>query len=139
MHYRKKKETNRCYTYFRIVGDFDPSDISDQLELQAFKSWKEGDRRIDGTEHVFAAWHFGKCDDYNIDTARQMEKTIQQLKSKTDILNDIRQKYDVSFFLEIVPGLYSYNPTPTLSPSLEVIDFCHATKTEIDIDLYIYE
>lgn len=27
---------------------------------------------------------------------------------------------------------------PCLAPPLDVIDFCHATRTEIDIDLYIY-
>lgn len=29
------------------------------------------------------------------------------------------------------------NTAPCLAPSMKVIDFCHSTKTEIDIDLYV--
>ncbi|MBQ6239601.1 MAG: hypothetical protein IJK56_04460 [Firmicutes bacterium] len=60
---------NKCCTYFRIVGDFDPDDISARLG--------------------------------------------------------------------IVPEIYVDDINPCLAPSLDVIDFCHATRTEIDIDLYI--
>ena len=38
--------------------------------------------------------------------------------------------------LEIVPTVYADNASPCLAPSLQVIDFCYATRTEIDIDLY---
>lgn len=135
----KKKKPNNCYTYFRIVGDFDPDNISQKLDLQPFEVLKKNQQRKNGTKYDFSAWHFGQCNIYNIDTACQMEETIQQLKNKVNILNDIQREYDVSFYLEIVPCLFSYNTKPTLSPSLDVIDFCHATRTEIDIDLYIYE
>jgi hypothetical protein len=39
--------------------------------------------------------------------------------------------------LEIVPTVYAGDITPCLAPSLDVMDFCHATRTELDIDLYV--
>ena len=33
---------NSCYTYFRIVGDFDPSVIAKRLAIKPFESRKKG-------------------------------------------------------------------------------------------------
>ena len=57
---------------------------------------------------------------------------------KIDLLNQIYRNNQVTFELEIVPTIYVGDPTPCLAPSLDVIDFCHATRTEIDIDMYVY-
>lgn len=35
----------KCYTYFRIVGNFDPEVITTLLCLNPYNSWKIGDRR----------------------------------------------------------------------------------------------
>ena len=128
---------NYCYTYFRIVGCFDPDEISDKLGLLPFESWKKGDKSKSGREYEFSAWHFCKCEKYNIITTEQMEETIAPLLDKIDLLNQIRKENNVSFYLEVVPSLSSGNDEPCLAPSLEVMDFCTATRTEIDIDLYI--
>jgi len=129
---------NSCYTYFRIVGDFNPDEISEILNLTPEKTWKIGDLRCDGTKHVFAHWEIGRCSEYDVVTENQMRKTISLLQDKTHLLNQIREKYDVSFFLEVVPRIFAGEITPTLSPSLDVIDFCHETRTELDVDMYIF-
>ena len=54
-------------------------------------------------------------------------------------MNRVRNEFNVVFTLEIVPTIYAGNINPCLAPSLKVIDFCHATRTEIDIDLYVME
>ncbi len=130
---------NSCYTYFTIVGDFDPDTVSDALNLKPAKAWKIGDLRPGGTAYDFARWSTPRCDEYDADVANQMRKTIAPLLYKIDTLNDIRRKNNVNFYLEIVPHVYAGGISPCLSPSLDVIDFCHATRTEIDIDLYIYD
>ena len=135
----RKKRPNTCYTYFRIVGYFDPDEMSRRLELQPFKAWKSTDIRRDGRAYGFSSWCFGKCEAYEIYTSIQMEKTIEPLKDKVDILNEIRNEYDVEFYLEIVPWLRSYNTKPYLTPSLDVMEFCLSTRTELDLDLYIPE
>lgn len=128
---------NSCYTYFRIVGDFEPDYVSELLNLKPEKSWKMGDIRCNGTKCDFASWEIGRCDDYEIEVAKQMRKTISLLLDKIDLLNRIREENDVKFYLEIVPSVYVEEVTPCLAPSLDIIDFCYATRTEIDIDMYI--
>ena len=95
--------------------------------------------RRNGTKYDFALWEIGRCEEYDIDVSNQMRKSIAALQDKIPILNHIRQEYDVSFFLEIVPTIYVDDITPAIAPSLDIIDFCHATRTEIDIDMYIYD
>ena len=130
---------NSCYTYFAIKGEFNPENITERLGLNPSKVWKTGDKRGNGTEYDFSYWEFGFCDEYDVVTENQMQKTIAPLLSKIEILKEIRKEYDVVFVLEIVPTVYSDCPIPCLAPSLEIIDFCHETRTEIDIDLYVGE
>ena len=66
-----------------------------------------------------------------------MRKTISVFLDKVDLLNKIREENDVSFYLEVVPTIYAENINPALAPTLDIIDFCHATRTEIDIDMYV--
>lgn len=68
----------------------------------------------------------------------QMRKTIAPLLDKIDLLNQIHHANNVTFVLEIVPTIYVDDQNPCLGPPLDVIDFCHATRTEIDIDMYVY-
>lgn len=65
-----------------------------------------------------------------------MKQTISGLVSKTNILNEIKRRYDVNFYLEVVPTICINETMPCLAPSLEVMKFCCDTQTEIDIDLY---
>ena len=130
---------NSCYTYFTIVGDFDPDSVSRLLNLNPDQSWKIGDLRRDGTAYDFARWSFGKCDTYDVIVTNQMRKTIAPLLDKIDVLNEIYCKNNVNFYLAVVPSVHAGDISPCLAPSLDVMDFCHATRTEIDIDLYVYD
>ena len=107
------------------------------MGLSPCKTWKIGDTRLDGSKYDFALWEFGRCEEYDVITENQMHQTIEPLLEKIDVLNKIREENDVSFYLEIVPTIYAGNPNPCLAPSLKVMDFCHATRTEIDIDMYV--
>ena len=131
------KTKNKCYTYFRIVGVFDPDVISARLGFLPNDSWKSGDRRRDGSIYDFSCWTCGRCDEYDICVENQMRKTISCLLDKIDILNRIRSEFDVSLYLEVVPEIHIDDINPCLAPSLDVIDFCHATRTQMDVDMYI--
>ncbi len=130
---------NTCFTAFRITGIFDPDMVTSLLGIQPTRQWKIGDKRRNGTEYDFASWECSRCDEYDVYTENQMHKTIEPLLDKIDILNQIKANNAVSFTIAVVPTLYTDITTPALAPSLKVIDFCHATRTEIDIDLYIFE
>ncbi len=129
---------NECYTYFRITGDFDPTHVTQLLGLHPDKAWKIGDSRRNGTIYDFASWEIGRCDKYDVFVENQMRQTISLLLDKVELLNQIRNSNDVQFVLEIVPTIFAGDTAPCLAPSLDIIDFCHATRTEIDIDMYIY-
>ena len=138
---------NRCCTYFRITGDFDPDEVTALLGLQPDEAWKRGDpmhkghasMRREGLTCTSSAWLFGRCDEYDPYVETQMRRTIAPLLDKVDLLSRIREENDVGFYLVIVPNIYAGDVNPCLAPPLDVIDFCHATRTEIDIDMYIYD
>lgn len=129
---------NSCTTYFRIAGNFNPDEVSKLFNLTPEKTWKIGDLRRNGTTYDFALWEIGRCTEYDVEVENQMRKTIALLQDKIQLLNQIREENDVSFVLEIVPSIYVGDISPCLAPPLDVIDFCHATRTEIDIDMYVY-
>ena len=130
---------NRCFTVFRIIGNFDTDKIIELLDLTPDRVWKIGDTNARGIVRDHALVEIGFCDDYSSYVSLQMEKTISALAGKISILNKIRSDYNASFYLAVVPEILQDNPTPALAPSLLVIDFCHATRTEIDIDLAIVD
>ena len=128
---------NECYTYFVIKGDFNPDTVTEILGLTPSNVRYIGQELRNGRKSDVAFWEFGKNDKYDSLTTKQMEETVKPLYDKIDVLNKIREIYDVRFYLSVVPTAYKNVPAPALAPSLEIIDFCHATRTEIDIDLYI--
>ena len=130
---------NSCFTYFKITGDFDPDVVTAKLGLLPDKAWRIGDKRCNGMLYDFSSWEIGRRNEYDVITENQMHKTIAPLLDKVDLLNEIRNEFNVVFTLEIVPEIYAGNTTPCLAPSLQVVDFCYATRTEIDIDLYVIE
>ena len=138
---------NSCYTYFKMVGDFDPDEVTALLQLQPDETWKSGEPQRIGEQfmrrgpgmHKKSVWKFGRCNEYNPYVEEQMRATIAPLREKVDLLNRIRTTNDIQFFLVIVPTIYAGDINPCLAPPLDVIDFCHETRTEIDIDLYIYD
>lgn len=130
---------NTCYTRFKIIGDFDPEYVSAVLGITPERSWKAGDARRDGEKYGFSSWEIGRCDEYDVNVSEQMKKTVAPLTDKIDALNMIRKQNNVSFYLEVVPHIYAGETAPCLAPSMDIIDFCHATRTEIDIDTYVYD
>lgn len=131
-------EHTNCYTYFRITGNFNPDTISELLGLTPDKSWKIGDTRKNGkSKYDFACWHFGTCEEYEVLVENQMLKTIKPLLSKVEILRNIKRQFDVHFTLEVVPTVRFDESSLSLAPSIQVMQFCCDTGTEIDIDLYI--
>ena len=133
------KSKNQCVTYFAIVGgDFDPSEMTKRLAIEPDQCWKASDIRRDGEPYGFSYWECGRCEKYNVYAEKQMEKTIAKLTKKIKVLNDIRKDFDVEFRLQIVPEITAGGINPCLAPSMKVIDFCHDTRTNLDIDLYVY-
>ena len=130
---------NSCIHILKQSAILTPDDVSKLLNLTPEKTWKIGDLRRNGTMYDFALWEIGKCTEYDVEVKNQMRKTISSLWDKIHLLNQIREENEVHLVLEVVPAIYVGDTNPCLAPPLDVIDFCHATRTEIDIDMYVYD
>ena len=131
------KARNSCYTYFQISGDFDPKEVAEILGLKPDRWRKVGDLLPSGRRSKTAYLEYGRCEKYDVEVENMMRATIAPLLDKVALLSEIREKYKVEFWLSVVPTVHVGESSPTLAPPLDVIDFCHATRTEIDIDLYV--
>ncbi|MDE5602046.1 MAG: DUF4279 domain-containing protein [Clostridia bacterium] len=131
---------NTCYTYFSIKGNFEPDDITEILGLHPFESHKEGESRARGNGvYSCSTWNFGRCNEYNVNVNEQIRKTISPLLDKIELLKHIKDKYAVDFYIEVVPEIHVGESVPILGLDLDIIDFCHETRTVVDIDMYVLE
>ena len=71
----------------------------------------------------------------NIDD--QIRIIYEMLKDKVGILNELREKYSLTFHLRVVPKIED-NEKPSMFFGPYIIDFVHDIKATIDIDLYIF-
>ena len=126
-----------CYCYFAIKGDFPPDDVSTTLEINPSKHWAIGDKRKNGGYYDFALWETGFTKIEYPEIEMRCAEAIRGLRGKEGLLKQIKEKYNVSFFLEIVPSIYD-GKEPVIEFGKEVIEFCYLTETDIDIDMYVY-
>ena len=136
--YTENMEKQNCYTYFAIEGDFDIDEVTNLLGIKPSKSWKKTDLRKDGKPFGFDFIEMCRNENYDPYVYQMMEITIEPLIDKIEALKEIKKKYDVKFYLVVVPSLATEGVNPAVSPSLKVMDFCHEARCELDIDLYVY-
>ena len=145
-----KKTT--CFSYFAICNrgeirpnigfvaeensGFDPEEFTRLLGIVPFASNRLGTLRPNGHGvWPFSCWSACKQSEPRLDAEAQCLSIVRTLQDKIPILLQIKQKYAVDFSLIIVPEIEN-GETPVLCFSQRIIDFCHATGTEIGIDLY---
>ena len=127
-----------CYTYYSIRGDFNPEDITRILNILPHKTTMKGQANEYGQICKCSSWRGCLCSEYNIDLSVQMKKTITPLLDKTRELESIRTKYGAFLSLEVVPEIVWGSDKPIVAPSIEVMEFCCRTHTDLDIDWYFY-
>jgi hypothetical protein len=145
-------DRTHSYTYFKIQsngeqrgfglvgnerGIFNPEDITKALEIEPFRCWKKGDIRRGGTEYLFSSWSAEKTDINRLDVEAQYMDTIKNLKNKISTLQQIKEQYDVSFKIEVVPHIYG-EKNPYMVFNKEIIEFCYLTGTTIEVDMYLF-
>ncbi|MEK3808086.1 DUF4279 domain-containing protein [Bacillus sp. FSL H8-0547] len=147
-----QREYTQTYTYFGIEsngwisskglvgnknGIFDPNEITDELGIQPFSSWKKGDKRRDCSEYLFSSWEAERSDKDMLDVEAQCLDTIKNLRNKISVLQNFKEKYDVNYILMVVPSIYG-EEKPHIAFNEEIIEFCYLTGTTINFDTYIY-
>ena len=152
----KRKEETTCYSYFTIcsegeilnyVGfvaeensDFDPDHITELLGIEPHSKWREGDPHPRPSAGIFSFSRWSACrQESPADNAyEQCLAIVRMLKDKIPALMQIKREYKVWFGIEIVPEIHNED-APAISFDEEIIAFCHATGTMIDIDTYVYD
>ena len=133
-----KKHT--CRTYFLVVGDFDPEAFCRELSITPSRIVHQGDSR---GERRIPALHdeveIGYNDTYRVNVNEMIRKTLFALADKTALLADLRKRYELTYYLEIVPEIAtaSSEPTPILSLDEDIVEFLARTGARHDLDYYI--
>ena len=131
----------RSKTYFCIVGHCDAKDVVRTLQLKPddFFIEDEVSSKNPKLKYKYTNLEFGVVEKDTLYVDRQMLKTVSVLKDKVEKLNEIRKKYEVNFYLEVVLNLTVDADKPIISPPSEVIEFCYLTGCQIDYDYYLYD
>lgn len=139
------KTKQKCITYFKIVGDFEPNEILDILNIRPTKVTRKGDNYLFLNQEKtseFSLIEIGYNDQYNVEIDLMIEKTIKELRSKIKELKELKMKYpDIEYTLEVVPKITPNfdEPNPYISPTKEIMKFLVEIDADYDIDYYIYE
>ena len=129
-----------CRTYFKIIGNFQAQVILEQLNLPPCKVINKGDPLPNKKRASnFDAIIIGVNDQYSVDINEMIRVTIKELIHKINLLSELKAKYNLTYYLEIVPTIASdsKDPTPILSLDDDIIEFLFLTKAKHDLDYYI--
>ncbi len=139
------KNNHTCYTYFKIVGNFDPHIIIDKLNIVPNKVEKIGEQII--SEFNNKAYvcedsyiQIGLNHNYDVNLNNMFEVTIKDLRPKIKELIDLKNEIKaIEYFLVAVPEIKaeSEHPNPLISLTKEMMKFLVDIDGEIDIDYYI--
>ena len=84
------------------------------------------------------AWKYQIDAGNNIDLVSYLEKLIDVFEPKTDIINNLKNKYDLTTRIQFVIDV-DINPessTPYFGLNKRTVNFLAKTGTEVDFDLY---
>lgn len=128
---------NTLQTYFLISGDFDPAEATKALRLEPDQTWRAGDAAPDGRSYKFDGWKFGVQDDPNEDAEILMMRTLSDLMCRVDALNRFADEQDVRYWLRVNACVHPGEKEPEPAPTMDIMKFCCATWTEMDIRLHV--
>lgn len=132
--------------YFSIYGDeFPVNDVTQLLSIKPTESYNKGDiiarkindNLISSTVHYRkeTAWVLSSGYQESYDVKEQLDQVLEPLKSKTEIINQLKTKYKLECLLSIVIKIEN-GRTPGLHFDNEQLGFANSIKAEFDIDLY---
>ncbi|KFF63651.1 DUF4279 domain-containing protein [Pectobacterium brasiliense] len=124
---------------FSICGDvFDPGEITKLLGVEPAEVNIKG--IISGTRKrpsVETSWSICTEKEESYDVNEQTKKLLFLLKDKTDVLDEIKERYDVTFILSLLVEIEN-GEKPAIYWTAETNRFLGKIGAESSVDLYIY-
>lgn len=128
------------YVYFQLTGvELDPQIITNKLQINPTEVFRKGDKRKYNTTAEFGGWKL--CADKgpeHLIIEELVEEIIGKLFDKIELINELKEHYNLSSALYIV--LYvdtnEEKSTPALGHDIKTIEFLYKTHTRTDVDIY---
>ena len=123
-----------CLTYFYVdtskSNNFDAKAFCKALDVDAncVEFCNNGGMRI------------CKNDNFNVDINEMVRTTLASIWDKRTQLVELKNKYNLTYYLARVPHIYSScdQPKPLLSLDADIVAFLYETGTIDDLDYYVY-
>lgn len=131
---------NTSYVYFALTGDnFDPQIVTDKIGVTPTETWNKGDKGKYKPTLDYSCWKLStdKGKEY-VMVDSLVDEVIEQLFDKIEIINELKNQFDLNSVLEIVMYIDTNEEqsTPALGHDLKTIEFLHRTQTKTDVDIY---
>ena len=133
-------EKGNTYVYFALTGDsFDPEIVTERLGIIPTENWNKGDKGKHKLTLEYSCWKFStdKGKEYlMVDSL--VDEIINKLFDKIDIINELKNQFNLDSVLEIVMYIDANEEqsTPVLGHDLKTIEFLYLTQTKTDVDIY---
>lgn len=127
---------NECnnFLYFSFDAEyFDTKKITEELNIEPTSVMIKKEPVPKST-----AWKYQIDVGNEIDLETYLEKLIDIFETKTQIINELKEKYDLTTIIQFVIDI-DINPessTPYFGLNKRTIEFLAKTGTEVDFDLY---
>ena|SRR5688572_13287529 len=139
----REKLSSKSYAYFALRGDdFDPINVTKELGIEPTNAWKKGDDKgqyLLNQKYSNWEWSTEKGKE-SIYLDKLVDEVVEKLKSKIEVINMLKVKYQLESVLVIVMHIDT-NPeesTPALGHNFKTIEFLYQTQTGTDVDIYRY-
>lgn len=121
-----------CLTYFLVkydINNFDMKEFASKLSLDYdLLVYFSTDSTIE----------IGRNEFYQNDINIMIRETLKDLLGKEDILLELKNKYNLEYYLERVPLLLNDDNYIKLSLDIDIIEFMYKTKTIDDLDYHLH-
>lgn len=133
-------ETGNTYVYFALTGNnFDPQIVTERIGVIPTEKWNKGEKGKYKPSLEYSCWKLStdKGKEY-IMVDNLVEELIEPLFDKIEIINELKNQFDLDSVLEIVMyiDINEKQSTPTLGHDLKTIEFLHRTQTKTSVDIY---
>ena len=120
----------------RIVGDFDPDEVSKKLNISASKQWRRGTPINKRINYDCDGWVYSFSSLETLFVDIQMNNLLSVFSSRVNDFNELRDMYNLMFCIDIVIRIKNQE-IPSVFFDSKVLDFTQKIGATIDIDMYL--